>query len=122
MLGARLIVATVVVAGAIVLSARGPAAREIRLVTRDMTFYIEGQAEPNPTLRLRAGEKVRLVLRNDDAGMTHDFAVPEWKAVTKRIEGGESASISFRAPDQPTSLGYECRPHTAMMRGMILVE
>ncbi len=117
-----LIVAAVAVGGAIVLSARSPAAHEIRLVTRDMTFYLEGQVEPNPTLRLRAGEKVRLVLRNEDAGMTHDFAVPGWQAVTKRIEGGESASISFRAPEQPTSLGYVCRPHAAMMRGMILVE
>lgn len=116
------VVATVAVAGAIVLSARGPAAREIRLVTRDMTFYVEGQAEPNPTLRLRAGEKVRLVLHNEDPGMTHDFAVPEWQAVTKRIEGGESASVTFRAPDQPTAQPYECRPHAAMMRGMILVE
>ena len=53
-----------------------------------MTFYLDGQADPNPTLRLRAGETVRLVLRNDDEGMTHDFAIPGWKAATKRIESG----------------------------------
>ena len=122
---AKLLAAVLVVAaaaGAIVLSARGPAAREIRLVARDMTFYVEGQAEPNPTLRLRAGESVRLVLRNDDAGMTHDFTIPEWGAVTRRLEAGEEAAITFRAPDRPMSQPYKCRPHSKIMRGTILVE
>ena len=109
-------------AGAIVLSARGPAAREIRLVARDMTFYVEGQADPNPTLRLRAGETVRLMLRNEDKGMTHDFAIPEWGAVTRRLDGGEEAAITFRVPDRPASQTYTCRPHSKVMRGTILVE
>lgn len=109
-------------AGAIVLSARGPAAREIRLVARDMAFYVEGQADANPTLRLRAGETVRLVLRNEDPGMTHDFAIPEWGAVTRRLEGSEEATITFRVPDRPVSQTYRCRPHSKIMRGTILVE
>ena len=109
-------------AGAIVLSARGPAAREIRLVARDMTFYVEGQTEPNPILRLRAGETVRLVLRNEDQGMTHDFAIPEWGAVTRRLDGGEEAVITFRVPDHPAPQTYTCRPHSKIMRGSILVE
>jgi plastocyanin len=109
-------------AGAIVLSARGPAAREIRLVARDMTFYVEGQAEPNPTLRVRAGETVRLILRNEDDGMTHDFAIAEWGAVTRRLEGGEEAAITFRAPARPGPQPYNCRPHSKVMRGTILVE
>ena len=114
--------AVAAVAGAIVLSARGPSAREIRLVVRDMTFYVEGQAEPNPTLRLHAGETVRLVLRNEDEGMTHDFAIPEWGAATKRLEGGEEGAITFRAPGRPMSQAYKCRPHSKIMRGTILVE
>jgi plastocyanin len=109
-------------AGAIVLSARGPAGREIRLVARDMTFYVEGQTDPNPTLRLRAGETVRVVLRNEDEGMTHDFAIPEWGAVTRRLDGGEQAAITFRVPDRPASQAYACRPHSKIMRGTILVE
>jgi plastocyanin len=108
--------------GAIALSARAPAPREIRIVARDMTFYLEGQTDPNPTLRLRAGETVRLVLRNEDEGMRHDFAIPDWKAATKRIERGEETSVTFRAPDGPSSQGYKCRPHGAIMRGTILVE
>ena len=108
--------------GAIALSARGPGPREIRIVARDMTFYLEGQTDPNPTLRLRAGESVRLVLRNDDPGMTHDFTIPDWKAATRRIESGEQAIVTFRVPDAPSSQTYRCRPHSAIMRGTILVE
>ena len=29
---------------------------EIRLVVRDMNFYLEGESQPNPTLTVRAGE------------------------------------------------------------------
>jgi plastocyanin len=109
-------------AGAIVLSARVPAAQEIRLVARDMTFYVEGQVDPNPTLRIRAGETVRLVLRNADEGMTHDFAIPGWGAITRRLEAGEETTITFRAPDRAVSQSYKCRPHSKVMRGTILVE
>jgi plastocyanin len=108
--------------GAIALSARDSGPREIRLVARDMTFYLEGQADPNPTLHLHAGETVRLVLKNDDAGMTHDFAIPDWKAATKRIEGGEESAVTFRVPDQRSSQTYKCRPHSRIMQGTILVE
>jgi plastocyanin len=121
----KLVTAAFVVAaaaGAIALSARAPAAREIRLVARDMTFYVEGQADPNPILRIRAGETVRLVLRNDDEGMTHDFAIPDWGKVTRRLEAGEEAAITFRAPARPGSQPYSCRPHSKIMRGTILVE
>ncbi len=121
MAGAAL-VAGALVFGAIALSARDPGPREIRIVVRDMTFYLEGRTDPNPTLRLRAGEAVRLVLKNEDEGMTHDFAIPDWKAGTKRIEGGEEATITFRVPDGPSEQTYRCSPHSAIMRGTILVE
>ena len=108
--------------GAIALSARGSGPREIRIVARDMAFYLEGQTDPNPTLHLRAGETVRLVLKNEDDGMTHDFAIPGWKAATKRIETGEETAVTFRASAQPSSQPYTCRPHSKMMQGTILVE
>ena len=108
--------------GAIALSARDSAPREIRIVVRDMNFYVEGHADPNPTLRLHAGETVRLVLRNEDGGMKHDFAIPAWRAATRRIESGEEASVTFRAPGRASSQTYKCTPHGAIMRGTILVE
>ena len=108
--------------GAIALSARDSGPREIRIVVRDMNFYIEGQADPNPTLRLHAGETVRLVLRNEDAGMKHDFAIPDWKTATRRIESGQETSVTFRAPDRADSRIYKCTPHGSVMRGTVVVE
>lgn len=97
--------------------------REIRLVARDMTFYVEGENEPNPTLTLRAGEKVRLVLTNDEAGVRHDFAVKAWQVGTRMLDDrGEAAAVTFRAPSSPGEQTYHCTPHAKMMRGTIRVE
>jgi plastocyanin len=96
--------------------------REIRLVARDMTYYVEGNTEPNPTLHVRRGERVRIVLQNEDKGMSHDFAIPAWNAVTRRIDGHGESSIEFRAPGAALEETYVCNPHGQMMRGTIRVE
>lgn len=119
---AVVIVAVAVAFGAIALSARGDGAREIRIVVRDMNFYLDGQSGANPTLRLRAGETVRLVLRNEDEGMKHDFAIPGWQTATQKIESGEEASVTFRVPDGVSTQSYTCRPHASVMQGTILIE
>jgi plastocyanin len=98
------------------------APREIRLVARDMTYYLEGAAEPNPTLRLRAGETVRLVLRNEDRGMKHDFTVPEWSAATPLIRGQRETAVVLTAPSPGARATYHCTPHEETMRGTIIVE
>ena len=116
------IVAGAMAFGAIALSARGDGPREIRVVVRDMNFYLDGQPEANPTLRLRAGETVRVVLRNEDEGMKHDFAIPGWKTATQKIESGEEASVTFRVPGQASSQSYTCRPHASIMQGTIQIE
>jgi plastocyanin len=100
-----------------------PEPREVRIVAREMAFFVDGQATANPTLRFRAGEYVRLVLRNEDAGMTHDFAIGAWKVGTRTLSGkGEEASVEFRVPDARGTTPYECTPHAQMMRGSIQVE
>jgi plastocyanin len=96
--------------------------REIRLVARDMTFYLEGQTDPNPVLRVRRGERVRLVLRNEDAGMLHDVAVRAWSTGTPAVEGGGQSAVELRAPDSPGDEIYACTPHGEVMRGTIHVE
>lgn len=96
--------------------------REIRLVARDMTYYLEGQLEPNPTLRVRRGERVRIVLRNDDRGISHDLAVAAWKVYTPLIIGIGEAVMEFRAPEAAGEEAYWCTPHGEMMRGTIRVE
>src|SRR5262245_6607709 len=96
--------------------------RELRLVVRGMTFYLEGSAEANPTLRLRAGETVRLVLRNEDRGMQHDFTIPAWKKAMPYVTGLGEDTIVITAPSRGARTDYHCTPHAATMRGTIIVE
>jgi plastocyanin len=96
--------------------------REIHLVVRDMTYYIEGNSDPNPTLVVRRGEQVMVVLRNEEAGMTHDFGVRAWNARTARLDYREEGAVQFRAPDHAGSGTYACTPHAEMMQGTIRVE
>ena len=97
--------------------------REIRLVVRDMRFYLEGQQAPNPPLRLRPGEHVRVVLRNEDPGIGHDFAIASWKVATALVyKAAEETSVTFRVPDRPGTETYMCTPHAEMMRGSIRIE
>jgi plastocyanin len=103
-------------------SSSSGAAREIRLVVRDMTYYVDGGGEANPTLRVRRGERVRILLRNEDAGMTHDFAIRAWDAGTRLIDGRGEAVSEFRVPDRAGEATYACTPHGEMMRGTIRVE
>jgi plastocyanin len=102
-------------------TATGP--RTLTLVVRDMTFYMEGNPEPNPTIVLKAGEWVKLHLRNEDAGMRHDFAVKAWDITTRILEDrGEEDTISFRVPDTTGTTPYICTPHAKMMSGTLRVE
>ena len=100
------------------------ALREIELLARDMTFYLAGDTEagPNPTLWMEAGEEVRIVLRNQDPGITHNFAVTAWNVSMKAFQGeGAPRSVLVRAPQRPGRFEYVCTPHSAMMAGVIEV-
>ena len=69
--GLIVLVTVIVLAGLIPVLSRSEV-REIHLVTRDMAFYLEGDSQtPNPTLTVRAGESIRIVVRNDDQGLMH---------------------------------------------------
>jgi|SoiMethySBSTD1v2_1073268.scaffolds.fasta_scaffold01805_23 FtsP/CotA-like multicopper oxidase with cupredoxin domain len=108
--------------GAFAAALSRPAPREITLVTRGMAFYLEGGDLPNPTLTVRAGERVRVVLRNDDRGIRHDFAVPDVSAALDPIGWNESSDVTFEVPGTPGTYEYHCRPHMMMMRGRIVVQ
>ena len=103
--------------------AADPAAspREITLVTRDMAFYLEGGNTPNPVLTMGAGETVRVVLRNEDVGIAHNFEVGAWGQDVPAVERGSSTSALIDAPDRPGRHVYVCGPHSALMRGIINV-
>lgn len=87
-----------------------------------MTYYVDGQRESNPTLRVARGEHVRIRLRNDDPGMSHDFAIRAWHKGTAVTRHLENAVVEFTAPGVPGETGYSCTPHGEMMRGTIRVE
>ena len=97
-------------------------AREVRLVVRDMTYYLEGQKDPNPTLKFRAGERLRLVLRNEDYGMEHDFTVRAWDVAIPTVEGKGANSVTFTVPHLRGAHAYSCTPHPSSMRGVIEIE
>jgi plastocyanin len=98
-----------------------PSVREIHLVARDMTFYADGTGEPNPTLYARPGERVRLVLRNTDVGMSHDFVIRSWSVKTRLLKGKGEDRIEFTVPDTRGAHVYSCSPHAEMMGGTIVV-
>jgi len=97
--------------------------RDVTIVVRNMTYYVDGSDVPNPALRFAAGEQVRLTLRNEDSGMSHDFNIKAWSVATKVLEGKGKDAVLFRVPSRgalPTT--YTCTPHTAMMSGTVIVE
>ena len=92
---------------------------EIRLLAKNMTYYADGSEDPNPTLRLVPGEQVRVTIRNDDRGMSHDFGIPAFRVGTGIVEFGTEKSVTFKVPDNPSAATYICTPHSAMMSGRI---
>ena len=127
--GSRVRMLALVLVGAalipIAVSSRAqPSTREIRLVARNMTYYVEGSPDPNPTLRVRRGELVRILLSNSDPGMAHDFGIDAWSVRTRLLDdkAKNEAVIQFQAPGNPGVTTYSCTPHAQMMRGTIRVE
>jgi plastocyanin len=98
------------------------APREIVLVARDMSFNLEGAETVNPTLRVKPGEEIRLVLRNEEPGVTHDFSIAGWNVATRRLQARERDAVVFRVPETTGRYEYLCNPHASMMRGIIEVE
>ena len=97
--------------------------RDVNVVVRDMAFYVDSSTEANPVITLRAGERVRVRVRNEDAGMRHDFSINAWTVSTKILETrGEEDVVEFRVPESRGSHTYQCTPHPKMMSGTIRVD
>jgi plastocyanin len=93
--------------------------RVITLEARGMAFRVDGAADANPVLRLRGGEEVKVVLRNREPGMTHDFAVPSLKVAIPELKSDQRGEITFRVPAMRGRHQYLCRPHALMMKGTV---
>jgi plastocyanin len=101
----------------------GENAREVTLVAKDMAFYLEGDStRANPVIEARAGERLRVILKNRDRGMTHDFVVPSLRAATDVIKWNEDDEVMFEVPSQPGTYEYVCQPHLLMMKGTLVVK
>jgi plastocyanin len=111
-----------VVVGALMSATSQTPTREITLVARDMAFYLETDPHtPNPQLDVHSGERVRVVLRNQERGTTHDFAVPVLGVSSDLLNWNQRGEITLTVPDQPGTYEYVCRPHHLMMRGVLRV-
>ena len=119
-------IATVVVVlllGAFAVALTRPAPREVTLVARGMAFYLENGDQPNPTLTFKPGDRVRIVLRNEDRGFQHNFVMPSVrKAEFQPIGWNQTADVVLTVPEAPGIYEYWCRPHMMMMRGQIIVQ
>ena len=111
----------VVLLGVLAYAVTRPAPREITLVAKGMAFYLEDGDVPNPTIIVKPGERVRIVLNNLDRGLRHDFAVPSLDAALDPVSWDQSDDVVFVAPSEPGIYDYWCRPHVTMMRGKIQV-
>lgn len=101
----------------------GAEPREVVLIARDMVFIAPGQATgPNPTLKLRAGERIRLVLENRDPGMKHDVVAPGLGIRTATVEFAASDRRLVTVPRRPGTYDYFCTYHDRLMRGRMVVE
>jgi hypothetical protein len=97
--------------------------REIVLIARGISFYSPSNpGVANPVIRVAPGEKVRLVLQNEDEGIRHDLTVPDWDAEIGALESGASGSIVTRVPRETGQTTYVCALHGVMMKGTIQVE
>lgn len=122
-----MLVTAALILGALRLWAPGAIAREdgatdLVLVVRGMAFRDAAARAANPTLRLRAGSRIRLVVRNEETGVNHNFAIPAWRVDSGSIPGPGERLVEFSVPERNGREAYQCTPHAAMMRGEIVVE
>jgi plastocyanin len=97
--------------------------REVTLVVKGMAFYLEDDfTTPNPVIEVQAGERVRIVVKNQERGLTHDFAFPAAGAVMEELTWNQTGQVGFEAPTTPGTYEYFCQPHRFMMKGIIKVE
>ena len=89
-----LVLAMIGVAGLLPVRTKGQP-REIVLVAKDMAFYASGTNTANPEITVRPGESIRVVLKNEDRGMTHDF-IKMGRAIPQALDAHAKAGQSLR--------------------------
>ena len=91
--------------------------QEIILIAKEMVYNTN-----NPTLILKVGQPVRIIIINEDKGMLHDFVIEELDISTSApLEYGQSEVINF-VPTQKGKYEYFCSYHAKMMRGKVIIK
>ena len=121
LLGALTLIVLVVVAAFSSLSFGRVPTKQVHTIVLDTAgpTYTMGK-QINPTLQVRQGETVRLVLRNHDTGTVHALEVPALSPDTLQVSAGEEGTIEFTA-DRSGEFSYRCPQHCPLMRGRIVV-
>jgi plastocyanin len=111
-LGVAAVVAIIATVAVRLGGARTAVDRTIELPMKNFEF-----AKGNPTLRLRPGETVRIVVRNDepDPRVIHSFRIPGLKDATCKvpIKPGEQREFIVRVPRRGEFV-YTCCTHPGM--------
>ena len=97
--------------------------REIVLLATDVAFHLTGEtARPNPTLTLKKGAPVKLVIRNTDPEkLLHCFTIGGLNVkTTGSLAGGASETLLFTPKERGTFV-YACLLHPSMS-GKLVVE
>lgn len=120
LLGVALAAAGLLLAAALAAPWGRPAApvREIRLEARGITW-----SGDNPTLTARVGERLRITVRNAEAGpVPHNLRlVGPGAATTRLLHPGEEATLEVLL-DRPGRYVYGCSLHPGLMDGVIEVQ
>lgn len=98
--------------------------RDITVVAKNMVFSVpslETSGEANPTITLKRGQKVTIILRNDDAGMLHDLVIEGLDVRLETVSCGETTRLTFTVPREPGEYVYLCSFHPTRMRGVFVV-
>ncbi|MCI0531492.1 MAG: cupredoxin domain-containing protein [candidate division Zixibacteria bacterium] len=90
--------------------------RQIELVARNMAYNAD-----NPTIVLKLGEPVVILVKNNDPGMLHDLVIEGLDVETSAaLKYGQSEVLEF-TPTKTGRFEYYCSYHFQMMRGEIIV-
>ena len=105
--------------------AAGEASRGITIIASNMAFVTESHdvfGRGNPTITVKAGRTITIVLRNDDPGMQHDLVIEGLDVEVEVISFGETTRLTFTAPREPGTYVYLCSFHPISMRGVFIVQ
>ena len=88
---------------------------EVNIVIDSMAF-----AADTNTLSVEEGDTIRLIVHNEDAGMTHTFEIEELDLRMGNIHYSEVVSTDISVNNLPDQLYYTCLNHF-LMEGTIFL-